>query len=885
VKDLSGKKYVYLFKEGRAEMKNLLGGKGANLAEMTHIGLPVPPGLIITTEACRDFTAQGQKFPAGMEEEVRLAMAALEESLGKKFSDEKDPLLVSVRSGAPISMPGMMDTILNLGLNDKTVQALAVSTGDERFAMDCYRRFINMFGDVVMGVEHHKFERILDNHKRRAEVYFDHQLSAEDWSNVIEDYKALIQRETGKLFPQDPMEQLFMAIYAVFNSWNNDRAIVYRKINKIPDDLGTAVNIQVMVFGNLGNDSGTGVAFTRNPSTGEKKLYGEYLINAQGEDVVAGIRTPQPIDALAQEMPQVYEEFAATCSLLEKHYRDMQDIEFTIERGKLWMLQTRNGKRTAQAAIKIAVDMTNEGLITKEEAILRVEPGQLDQLLHRRIDPAAKLEVIARGLPASPGAASGTVVFDADVAEKMGQEGDKVILVRTETTPDDIHGIVAAQGILTSRGGMTSHAAVVARGMGKPCVCGCEALKIDYERQQFEVDGRLIKQGDVISLDGASGSVMLGTVPMLDPELSSEFQLLLDWADEFRTLGVRANADTPADALKAREFGAEGIGLTRTEHMFMSQDRLPIVQEMILATNNDERDIALSKLLPMQQDDFYGILKAMDGLPVTIRLLDPPLHEFLPNLEDLLVEITRLRLTNGNAKDLAAKEEMLRKVRALHEMNPMLGHRGCRLGITFPEIYAMQVRAIFNATAQLVKEGYQPVPEVEIPLVIDKNELSILRDMVDRVASEVMNTTGVEFHYTVGTMIETPRASLLADGIASYADFFSFGTNDLTQTTLGFSRDDAEGKFLHDYVDKKIIAENPFMVLDREGVGKLVQTAVDLGRQTKPDLLIGICGEHGGEPSSIEFFHITGLDFVSCSPFRVPIARLAAAQAAVNHKG
>lgn len=863
-------------------MKNLLGGKGANLAEMTNIGLPVPPGLIITTEACRDFSAQGQAFPKGMEEQVRENISVLEGMLGRKFGDKQSPLLVSVRSGAPISMPGMMDTVLNLGLNDLTVEALAASTGNERFALDCYRRFINMFGEVVMGIDHHKFERLLEHQKEKAGVYFDNQLPAKEWRKVIADYKSLILRETGHTFPQEPMEQLFMAVHAVFNSWNNDRAIVYRKINKIPDDLGTAVNVQAMVFGNIGNDSGTGVAFTRNPSTGEKKLYGEYLINAQGEDVVAGIRTPQSIDALEQDMPEIYRQFAGICNLLEQHYRNMQDIEFTIERGKLWMLQTRNGKRTAQAAIKTAVDMVDEGLITRDEAILRVEPGQLDQLLHRRIDPGAKLDVVAKGLPASPGAASGSVVFDADLAEKMGQEGKKVILVSTETTPDDIHGIVAAQGILTSRGGMTSHAAVVARGMGKPCVCGCEALRIDYDKHLFEVDGLIIKQGDIISVDGANGSIILGTVPMLDPDLSPEFRRLLEWADQIRTLGVRANADTPQDAANSREFGAEGIGLTRTEHMFMAQDRLPIVQEMILATGITERKIALDKLLPMQQGDFYGILKAMDGLPVTVRLLDPPLHEFLPNMEDLMVEITQMRLSYGDREELRKKEELLRKVRVLHEANPMLGHRGCRLGITFPEVYAMQARAIFNATAQLVKEGYQPIPEVEIPLVIDKSELSSLRELVIGVAGEVMKDTEVEFHYTVGTMIEIPRAALLADEIAAFADFFSFGTNDLTQTTLGFSRDDAEGKFLQAYLDKEILTDNPFMVLDRNGVGKLMKMAVELGRKTNPDLLIGICGEHAGEPSSIEFCRSIGLNFVSCSPFRVPIARLAAAQAEVN---
>jgi pyruvate,orthophosphate dikinase len=876
---------VYLFEEGSSGMKNLLGGKGANLAEMTNIGLPVPPGLIITTDACKDFTALGQKFPDGLEEEVREKVKLLEGKLNKKFGDEKNPLLVSVRSGAPVSMPGMMDTVLNLGLNDRTSEVLAEGTGDERFALDCYRRFINMFGDVVMGVEHHRFERILDHQKKRAGASFDNELSAADWRDVIGEYKKLIQKEAGRSFPQDPMEQLFMSVFAVFNSWNNDRANVYRRINRIPDDLGTAVNIQSMVFGNMGSDSGTGVAFTRNPSTGERKLYGEYLINAQGEDVVAGIRTPQPIASLEQDMPAVYKQFADVCQLLDKHYRNMQDIEFTIEQDKLWILQTRNGKRTAQAAIKVAVDMVNEGLITKDEAVLRVEPGQLDHLLHRRIDPKAKLDVIAKGLPASPGAASGMVVFDADLAEKMGQEGKKIILVRTETTPDDIHGIVAAQGILTSRGGMTSHAAVVARGMGKPCVCGCEAVRIDYDRNEFAAGELLVRQGDIISIDGAAGSVILGEVPMIDPDLSPEFLELLIWADEIRTLGVRANADTPEDAAKARQFGAAGIGLTRTEHMFMAQDRLPIVQEMILSDTRDARDTALKKLLPMQQGDFYGIFKAMDGLPVTIRLLDPPLHEFLPNPEELMVDITKLRLTNGNPAEIREKEDMLKKVRALHEFNPMLGHRGCRLGITFPEIYAMQARAIFQATAQLVKEGYNPVPEVEIPLVIEVKELSFLRELVTQVAGEVMEESGVHFHYTVGTMIEVPRAALLADEIAREAEFFSFGTNDLTQTTLGFSRDDAEGKFMYAYMDKKILADNPFVVLDRKGVGKLMRMTVELGRKVNPDLLLGICGEHGGEPSSIEFCHIIGLDFVSCSPFRVPIARLAAAQAKVNNDG
>ncbi len=879
---MSSKKYVYLFEEGRADMKDLLGGKGANLAEMTNIGLPVPQGIIITTDACKEFYTVGRQFPPGMEEQVREKIKVLEERAGKKLGDPENPLLVSVRSGAPISMPGMMDTVLNLGLNDATVQGLSRATGNPRFAMDCYRRFLNMFGDVVLGIEHHRFERILEGQKEKCKVTYDNQLEAEDWQEVVEEYKKLIEREIKRPFPQDPMEQMFMAIYAVFNSWNNDRAIVYRKINKISDDLGTAVNVQMMVFGNMGNDCGTGVAFTRNPSTGENLLYGEYLINAQGEDVVAGIRTPQPIATLKDEMPAIYKQFEDICQLLEKHYRNMQDIEFTIERGKLYMLQTRTGKRTTHAAIKIAVEMMHQGLITKEEAIVRIEPAQLDQLLHRRIDPNAKLEVIAKGLPASPGAACGKVVFDSDEAERLGNEGEKLILVRTETTPDDIHGIVAAQGVLTSRGGMTSHAAVVARGMGKPCVCGCDALRLDYEANQFTVGQLVVKSGDIISIDGSTGNVILGQVPMIDPELSDEFRELLQWADVVRTLGVRANADTPEDAAKAREFGAEGIGLTRTEHMFMAQDRLPIVQQMILAATYEERLAALDKLLPMQQGDFYGILKAMQGLPVTIRLLDPPLHEFLPNAEELAVEIARLKLTGGSSEEINEKEELLRKVRVLGEFNPMLGHRGCRLGITFPEVYAMQARAIFQAAAQLTGEGYHVIPEVEIPLVIDIKELSYLKELVVKVADEVLAATGVKFEYTVGTMIEVPRAALLADEVAGEAEFFSFGTNDLTQTTLGFSRDDAEGKFLPDYLDKKILKDNPFVVLDRQGVGKLMRMAVELGRKTKPDLLIGICGEHGGEPSSIEFCHMIGLNFVSCSPFRVPIARLAAAQAKVN---
>lgn len=881
---MPSKQYVYLFAEGNAGMRDLLGGKGAGLAEMARIGLPVPPGLTITTEACNEYSALGGMLPEGLLEQVQAKLAQVEAQVGRKFGDPANPLLLSVRSGAPISMPGMMDTILNLGLNDETVQSLARHTGDERFALDCYRRLIQMFGNVVVGVEHDKFEEILANVKEKKGVQLDTELEPEDLSQVIASYQELIRRETGRDFPQDPWEQLLAAIRAVFDSWNNQRAIVYRRINKIPDNLGTAVNLQTMVFGNMGSDSSTGVAFTRNPSTGEKEVYGEYLVNAQGEDVVAGIRTPKPIAALKDEQPEIYQQFVEVCSTLEKHYRDLQDIEFTVEQGKLWMLQTRSGKRTAKAAVKVAVDMVAEGLITKEEALLRVEPEQINQLLHRRVDPEAKLEVMATGLPASPGAACGQVVFSADEAEELGSKAQAVILVRTETTPDDIHGIVAAQGVLTSRGGMTSHAAVVARGMGKPCVCGCEAIKIDYGAQVFQVNGRQVSRGDVISIDGATGQVIWGQVPLVDPELGAEFQELLAWADQVKVLDVRANADTPDDAVRARSFAATGIGLCRTEHMFMAQDRLPVVQEMILAATREEREKALGHLLPMQEEDFYGILKAMAGYPVCIRLLDPPLHEFLPNAEELAVEITRLELTGGDRAQIEAKEKLLRQVRGLAEFNPMLGHRGCRLGLTYPEIYRMQARAIFQAVTRLVREGYEVYPEVEIPLVIHVDELAFLRREINEVAAEVKQATGVDFHYTVGTMIEVPRACLTADRVAREADFFSFGTNDLTQTTLGFSRDDAEGKFLPHYLEKKIFADNPFAVLDREGVGKLMQVAVQLGRQTSPDLGLAICGEHGGEPSSIEFCHLLGLDAVSCSPYRVPVARLAAAQAALNYK-
>ncbi|MPL69259.1 Pyruvate, phosphate dikinase [bioreactor metagenome] len=875
-------KYVYLFQEGSADMRVLLGGKGANLAEMTNIGLPVPPGMTITTEACRQYYKAGQQLPAGLEDEVRRNLITLEQQTGKKFGDITNPLLVSVRSGAVFSMPGMMDTILNLGLNEQTVQGLAKNTGNLRFAYDAYRRFIQMFSDVVLNIEKHDFEFILSRQKDRQGITYDQELTPESLRDIIDAYKELVEQKAGRSFPEDPMEQLFMALEAVFRSWNNDRAIIYRNLNKIDHELGTAVNIQSMVFGNMGNDCGTGVAFTRNPSTGENLLYGEYLTNAQGEDVVAGIRTPQPISKLKDEMPEIFTQFSQIANTLEKHYRNMQDIEFTIEKGKLFMLQTRNGKRTAHAAVKVAHDLVIEGLISKQDAILLVEPGQLDQLLHRQIDSSIKLNVVATGLPASPGAASGTVVFDADTAEMQAKAGKKVLLVRTETTPDDIHGIVTAQGVLTSRGGMTSHAAVVARGMGKPCVCGCDALKIDYTNRQLTIGNLTIKEGEALSIDGSTGRVIIGDVPMKDPVLSPEYLELLTWADELKHLVVRANADTPEDALKAREFGAKGIGLTRTEHMFMEQARLPFVQKMILAETLEERQEALSHLLPIQEGDFYGILKAMEGYPVCIRLLDPPLHEFLPSMEELLIETTRLRTSSENPALLAEQEIMLKKVKQLHEFNPMLGHRGCRLGITFPEIYEMQIRAIFNAAARLTKEGYTVLPEVEVPLTLSKEEMVFFKEKIDQIAKEVMTEGKVSFHYTSGTMIELPRAALLADELAESAEFFSFGTNDLTQTCLGFSRDDAEGKFLPDYLRLKILKDNPFAVLDRKGVGKLMKIAVEGGRKTRPDLLIGICGEHGGDPSSVEFCHQIGLDFVSCSPYRVPIARLAAAQAAVS---
>ncbi|WP_066384077.1 pyruvate, phosphate dikinase [Neobacillus mesonae] len=877
-------KFVYLFHEGNGNMRELLGGKGANLAEMTKIGLPVPFGFTITTQACNAYYESGKSIPALVEKQTLDALAALEEKMGKKLGDPKNPLLVSVRSGSVFSMPGMMDTILNLGMNDETVVGMAKLTNNPRFSYDSYRRFIQMFSNVVLEIDTYFFEQFLEETREQKGYYADPEMTAEDWQEVIGGYKEIVKKHTRKDFPQDPKEQLFLAINAVFNSWNNQRAIVYRRLNKIPNHLGTAVNVQSMVFGNMGDDSGTGVAFTRNPSTGEKVLYGEYLINAQGEDVVAGIRTPQPIATLQKEMPGVFQQFADTCHRLEQHYKEMQDIEFTVERGKLFILQTRNGKRTAQAAIRIAVEMEKEGIIDKKSALLRVDPDQLNQLLHRRIDDSAQKTILAKGLPASPGAATGQVVFDADEAEQLGNEGKKVILVSPETTPDDIHGMVASQAILTSRGGMTSHAAVVARGMGKACICGCEALKIDMKGKQFVVGDKVIRHGDIITVDGSTGEIMLGEIPMIDPELSEEFQQLLVWADEERKIGVRANADNPEDARKSFEFGACGIGLCRTEHMFMDLKRIPIVQKMILAENYSERMEALEQLLPMQQGDFEGIFEAMQGFPVTIRLLDPPLHEFLPDKEELLVEVTKLQILEPQSKELKQKELLLKKVRQLDEFNPMLGHRGCRLGMIYPEIYEMQAKAIFYAAAVLAEKGLAVQPEIMIPLVGHVNELKQMRQLVVDAAVSVQEETGKQFDYTIGTMIEIPRAALTADEISEEADFFSFGTNDLTQTTFGYSRDDAEGKFLQAYIENKVLPDNPFAVLDQDGVGKLVETGVKLGRATKPSLKTGICGEHGGEKSSIDFCYRIGLDYVSCSPYRVPLARLAAAQATIRHE-
>ncbi|MFX3633971.1 MAG: pyruvate, phosphate dikinase [Candidatus Pristimantibacillus sp.] len=888
-------KRVLHFSEGKAEMKLLLGGKGANLAEMTNAGLPVPPGFTITTEACRAYYASGMVLPEGLFEEIQTALHQIEQIKGQQFGGEDSPLLVSVRSGSVSSMPGMMDTILNLGLNDVTVEALARQTGNPRFAYDCYRRLIQMFGNVVYDIEGLYFEKLLHEVKQSHSVVEDKDLPMEAWIEVIALYKQLISRKSNKEFPQSVHTQLELAVEAVFRSWNNQRAIIYRKVYNIPDHQGTAVNIQSMVFGNMGDNCGTGVLFTRNPSTGEKVLYGEYLINAQGEDVVAGVRTPLPIAKLEQEMPEVFKQLATTAARLEAHYKDMQDIEFTVENGVLFILQTRNGKRTAQAAVKLAVHFTNEGILTKEDALSRIEAEHLDKLLHRAIDEGADLDIIAVGLPASPGAATGQVVFDADKAEEWVREGKKVVFVSTETSPEDIHGVIAAEGVLTSRGGMTSHAAVVARGMGKPCVCGCEEVRIDNEANLFTSGAVTIREGDWITLDGSTGRVILGGITLKEPEMSGELEELLMWADEVRDLAVRTNADTPEDAKKAREFGAEGIGLCRTEHMFMSAERLPVVQAMILADTKEERKLALDELLPMQQSDFEGIFTAMDGFPVTIRLLDPPLHEFLPNLEELIIKQQKLlfkeqqsRLAgkdNDPTNEKRALDSLIRKVRYLQEMNPMLGQRGCRLGILFPEIYEMQAIAIFRAVLSCKSKGIQVIPEIMIPLVGHDNELRAMRLLVEQAADEVFGSNEHRETYKIGTMIEVPRAALTADKIAEHADFFSFGTNDLTQMTFGYSRDDAEGKFLSHYVDNHILPENPFQVLDTEGVGLLIEWAVEKGRASKPQLKTGICGEHGGDKTSIFFCHSAGLDYVSCSPYRVPLARIAAAQAKVKLGG
>ena len=868
------KKYVYFFGEGKKEMKKLLGGKGANLSEMTNIGLPVPYGFTITTEVCNLFYDLGKRYPEGLEDQIEKNLKKLEEKMGMGFGDEKNPLLVSVRSGAVFSMPGMMDTVLNLGLNDKTVVALIEKTKNERFSWDSYRRFVQMFGNVVMDVEHNKFEEALQSKKDKKNVKFDTELTAEDLRELVEDYKKIIKEAKGRSFPQDPREQLKMSISAVFGSWNNKRAISYRNLHDLPHNLGTAVNVQAMVFGNMGQDSGTGVAFTRDPATGEDKFYGEYLINAQGEDVVAGTRTPQHISKLEEEMPENYKQLMDIRKKLEEHYRDMQDVEFTIQEGKLYMLQTRTGKRTAAAALQVAVDMVDQGYIDKKTAVTRVEPKMLDQLLHKQLDKKAKknAELLTKGLPASPGAALGKVVFDADTAVKEAKS-ENVILVRTETSPEDIQGMAVAQGILTARGGMTSHAAVVARGMGKCCVAGAEDIKVFEDKQYFEVNGSKVNKGDWVTLDGSTGEVFKGKIPVVDPEIGKNFKEFMSWVDDYKKIGVRANADTPNDAKVALNFGAEGIGLCRTEHMFFEADRIKAVRKMIVANSKEEREKALAKLLPMQKKDFMEIFKVMNDLPVTIRLLDPPLHEFLPHEDDDVREI---------AGELGLKfDELKATVNSLHEMNPMLGHRGCRLSITYPEILEMQVSAIFEATVELTKEGYKVKPEVMIPLVGDVREVKVLKGQIIKIADGIMKKENLKFDYKVGTMIEVPRACVTADEIATEAEFFSFGTNDLTQMAYGFSRDDF-GKFLPDYIEKGILEKDPFATLDRNGVGQLIKMGVEKGRKARENLKIGICGEHGGDPSSVEFCHMVGMDYVSCSPYRVPVARLAAAHAAIK---
>ena len=883
-------KLVYSFGDGKAEgsaaMKNQLGGKGANLADMCALGLPVPPGFTITTDVCVAYYDEGKEFPAALAAQVQTGVAGIEKAVGRKFGDPKNPLLVSVRSGARASMPGMMDTILNLGLNDETVEGLAAKTGNPRFAYDSYRRFIQMYSDVVLGVDHDVFEDLLDLMKNERDFSQDTDLTADDLKELVAQYKEKVAHHLKKPFPQDVNEQLWGAIRAVFDSWMNPRANTYRNLHDIPASWGTAVNVQSMVFGNMGDDCATGVAFTRNPSTGEKLFYGEFLVNAQGEDVVAGIRTPQPLTiqgkteggnlpSMEEVMPDVFADLVKIYQKLEAHYRDMQDIEFTVENRKLWMLQTRNGKRTAKASLKIAVDMVNEKLISKEEALLRIDPLSLDQLLHPTLDPQAQKQVIARGLPASPGAASGKIVFTAEDAEHAASKKESVILVRIETSPEDIHGMHAAKGILTARGGMTSHAAVVARGMGKCCVSGAGELRINYARKEFVAGSLTLREGDVITLNGSTGEVMLGEVATVEPNLSGDFSTVMSWADTLRTLKVRANAETPLDAKTARGFGAEGIGLCRTEHMFFDAERIIAVREMIVAETKKARESALAKLLPYQRQDFVELFRIMDGLPVTIRLLDPPLHEFLPHSEAEMQEV-------ADAANLPLEAVKFRAA-ALHESNPMLGHRGCRLGITYPEIYAMQARALFEAAADVTREGKKVLPEIMIPLVMTKKELQMLKIVVDQIAEEVAAEKGTKTDYQIGTMIELPRAALRAAEIAEYAEFFSFGTNDLTQTTLGISRDDA-GSFIEQYKKQGVIEQDPFVTIDQDGVGELIQLAADRGRSTRPNIKLGICGEHGGDPASIQFCQKIGLTYVSCSPYRVPIARLAAAQAAIKAK-
>jgi pyruvate,orthophosphate dikinase len=881
-------KWVYHFTEGSAKMRDLLGGKGAGAAEMTRAGMPVPPGFTITTEACRAYLAHGGKFPPGMWEQTTTALKTLERKTGKKFGDPNNPLLVSVRSGAKFSMPGMMDTVLNLGLNEETTKGLAKLTSDERFALDARRRFIQMFGKTVMGIDGEKFEHALSETKKRAGVKTDPELKPDALRKLVARFLAIYKDATGHEFPSDPVVQLRAAIEAVFKSWNTDRAKTYRRIERIPDDLGTAVNVQMMVFGNMGATSGTGVAFTRNPITGKKELYGDYLPNAQGEDVVAGVRDTEPISALKRQLPKVYTEFEGYARKLEKHYKDVQDLEFTVERGKLYMLQTRSAKRTGEAAVKIAVDMVAERLINKKEAVVRVEPRQLEQLLFPRVDPAAKVQPLAKGVPASPGAASGGAVFDADTAVEWGRQGKAVILVRVETNPNDVHGMVEAKGILTQTGGTASHAALVARGMGRPCVVGASSIDVDVHKRMFTANGTTIKEGDEITIDGTTGEVYVGKVPTIEAQSLNKHKAasaILSWADEFRRLGVWANADYPRDAIKARENGAEGVGLCRTEHMFMEQDRLPIVQAMILATTTEEREKELAKLLPIQRGDFEGIFKAMAGLPVIIRLIDPPLHEFLPSLEELIRETTELKVTGKDPARLKELEKIMARVEELHEANPMLGLRGVRLSILFPEITRMQVRAIMEAACDLRKRKIDAQPEIMIPLAGTLAELQAVNQELKPVAELVQKEKGIRVPYKFGTMIEIPRAALVAGEIASEAEFFSFGTNDLTQTTFGYSRDDAERHFIVRYLERKILPRNPFETIDENGVGRLMAIAVAEGRKTRPKLEVGICGEHGGDPDSIHLCHKLGLNYVSCSPFRVPVARLAAAQAAIGDTG